>query len=125
MKATDLMAEDWVERTHHTFEGRVVNRAEQVTAFDIYRNAEFCYPIPLSAEALEKNGFERNPHKNSHFYFDDGFVEVDIHEITEGVWLVEVDNLVISMPTQRIIVCNVHELQHALRLCGIEKEIKL
>lgn len=75
-------------------------------------------PIPLTPEILEKNGFE---------FEQQGSLEVAIlkiknhHPITleyigwsDGRW---------SIHEHRLVVKYVHELQHALRLCGIDKEI--
>ena len=81
-------------------------------------------PATITAELLTRNGFELNPHKNSHYYIDDEFVAVDIHEMTDSVWVVEAQDYEVAMPTQRAIVCNVKELQQALTLFRIDKKIK-
>lgn len=145
MKTDELMVGDWVAckelfTSHGLQRPRILG---QITQIKEDNRVEFAYrdrwqnrvyiglktdevePIPLTAEILEKNGFEHNPHKESHFYFDDEFVEVDIHEMSDSVWLIEAEELEFSMSTQRAIVCNVHELQHAIKLYGIDKEIVL
>lgn len=81
-------------------------------------------PAPITADILTKNGFEPAPHENSHYYFDNEFVAVDIHEMTDSVWVVEAQDYEVAMPTQRAIVCNVKELQQALTLFRIDKKIK-
>ena len=50
---------------------------------------------------------------------------MELREISDSIWFVEYTDCEITMPSQLMIVCNVHELQHALKLCGIEKEIEL
>lgn len=83
-------------------------------------NCNLLFPIPLTPEILEKIGFR---------FEQQGSLEVAIlkiknhHPITleyigwsDGRW---------SMREHRLVVKYVHELQHALRLCGAEKEIKL
>lgn len=71
-------------------------------------------PIPLTPEILEKNGFKNKPHFRT--YEKDGvpfFVEIDKAELCLGdCWD---DNSIIY-------ACQyVHELQHALRLCGLNE----
>ena len=67
-------------------------------------------PIPLTAEILEKNGFVQDG--ESWWYKDFRIVLSS----SKGVSLV---------CGRQIKFCYVHELQHALRLCGIDKEIIL
>ena len=72
-------------------------------------------PIPLTAEILEKNGFI-----NGEFY-----VSSHIED-----WQIMSDGSHLAARSERgwciDIPCRyVHELQHALRLCQIEKEIEL
>ena len=74
-------------------------------------------PIPLTPEILEKNGF-----KDMGFF---GKLEI-------GPWRLICDsgNLAVLHEGREeeyinIPISYVHELQHALRLCGIEKEIEI
>ena len=90
--------------------------------------------IPITAEILEKNGFEND------FYEEESIA--DYHAIRlEGYSLKhnigEIDGYLITWCNGGINVTTdfhgcvqkdvsyIHELQHALRLCGIEKEIEL
>ena len=77
---------------------------------------EYLSPIPITPEILEKNGFTRDA---------DGMNDIDeiSVEITYGEWQ-RVDGRHKYLGEARIIKY-VHELQHALLLCGIEKEIVL
>ena len=88
-------------------------------------------PIPLTKEILEKNGFEKCN------VDDDGAVQYEFGDDNLGI------DLWVSMPCllgawrkwkgmeksynmiNEFPIRYVHELQHALRLCGIEKEIEL
>lgn len=75
-------------------------------------------PIPLTPEILEKNGLVNDP---LGCYFDeDEQMVLEISSTEEGIyWTInyhEYDILKLKF---------VHELQHALRLCGINKEIVL
>ena len=132
MKATDLMIGDWVQKLEvggHYRKCRIKaiidNIIDCVTSDGEVHTLSISgiESITLTAEILINSGFESQ--SNSHFYFDDEYTELDVHELTDSVWFVECEDLEFSMPSQRIIVCNVHELQHALKLCGIDKEIEL
>lgn len=96
-------------------------------------------PIPLTAEILEKNGFkfdgsgQRSMMLISGPHFSEGIrynIYVGLKKKTIEVF---VAHPVEKSPNWRksnkvyLEVCGlyVHELQHALRLCGIEKEIEL
>lgn len=78
--------------------------------------------IPITPEILEKNGFKKNGEYN----------EWNIGEWNErpfiGVSLDLQSMRIISLGTdifvEHQVVC-VHQLQHALRLAGVEKEIEL
>ena len=116
MKASELMVGDWVNLSKGNW-----SENRQVELIDIEMIAESVYladPIPLTPEILEKNGFEKDPESGELIWTDD--------DVTEVVW-------VGTFLTIRGEYANaefatwmfVHELQHALRLCGIEKEIEL
>ena len=94
----------------------------------MYFKAERLSPIPLTPEVFERNGFEKVLDKNKlpnyqikwnrnpNLYFTiftgvDGYWNPVGFGVTIGGVLAEVDF--------------VHQLQHALRLCGINKEIVL
>jgi hypothetical protein len=85
-------------------------------------------PIPITPEILEKNGFKKG----------------DIIEPEDEIYCVELFNIHYDNEERKFWVCNffeseygtweindlfqikhVHELQHALKLCKIDKEIKL
>lgn len=131
MKANELMIGDWVQypaTMGNLVPCKVVGISTEITVeFTTgarkYEALKAVEPIPLTAKILISNGFELQ--NNNHFYFDDEYTESDIHELTDSIWFVECVDLEFSMPSQGMIVCNVHELQHALKLCGIEKEIEL
>lgn len=91
-------------------------------------------PIPITPEILEKNGFKMKQ-KEGESNFE--YVAAGERYIIEFLFFREtiynVSTLLecelgFSGGLDRIHKCNVrfvHELQHALRLCGIEKEIEL
>lgn len=115
MKANELMIGDWVNLSKGNW-----SENRKVELIDIEMIAESVYladPIPLTSEILEKNGFE-----------------------CRGAWCLPGEDLGLRQDGDSwgllsyyaeydaLAFCHVkyvHELQHALRLCGIEKEIEL
>ena len=84
--------------------------------------------IPLTKEILEKNGFKIDMYSTLQLC-DGKWLEYYHHESRLRMWWKGVDEWENhSIETSLIFQChvwNVHELQHALRMCGIKKEIKL
>lgn len=133
MNANELMKGDWVR--HVKEYGNPQDEITKVDALDLYEISQGLYevePIPLTAEILEKNDWKI-----------DGDCYGDIWQMT---WLGEPFELKkkgdvydiqksfphlspsSTFPRMEFTLCSiryVHELQHALRLCGIEKEIEL
>lgn len=75
-------------------------------------------PIPITAEILEKNGFEKRDGEYQDVFYHYGDFDLLIDDRLEpcGYTLYGVLELQIKY---------VHELQHALRLAGIDKEITI
>ena len=98
---------------------------------------DYLDPIPLTPEILEKNGFERCvssivrtstaaiPVCDSNQFATADFPDLRI--IDRGIWHYSLRTPVVCDLKHYEIheIKYVHELQHALRLCGIEKEISL
>lgn len=86
-------------------------------------------PIPLTAEILEKNGENINRWQDVArewtWYNEDGdYIELTLHaegETCKDGFFVSANGGEYKLFT----IHYVHELQHALRLCGIEKDIVL
>ena len=86
-------------------------------------------PIPLTAEILGKNfkstELPDDPY-GAYFFGGDDKIKIYIREHTDGLWKVDVVKFVIGgIRSWCMYVSNVHELQHAIRICKINKEIKL
>lgn len=129
MKEKKLMIGDWVYDKKMKRYGRV-DRLEHDIEDDTVE------PIPLTAEILKKNGFVLKDYSSNHkhFLWTTGWIDnyADVH-VTCGkdeyfVW--RWDNLDLKLNFCSG-YCNlfklhyVHELQHVLRLCKIDKEIEL
>ena len=73
-------------------------------------------PIPLTPEILEKNGISKTYESDEYaVYKGEGF---NVTEYYTELWEFEKHR-------NRLMIRNVHQLQHALRLAGVEKEIEL
>ena len=138
MEAKDLMISDWVKindidypaptqiggitKKHGTF-------YTHFPQWDLTVVDEKLEPISLTQEILEKNGFPLNEdetnssiqevYRNFTQFFDfplgRGFY-IEYDTVTSTCWIT--DHCWFKFKY-------VHELQHALKLCGIEKEIEL
>lgn len=132
MKIKELMIEDWV--MYH-------NGIDQVQ--EVYGLASNVYlkeygtidvnklsPIPLTPEILEKNGFVKyNEVSDTPPYDKDE--EGNMYYSYKGeqkFWGWWQPNSVYLVPVNAMIdleIKYVHQLQHALRLCGVRKEIEI
>lgn len=73
-------------------------------------------PIPITPEILEKNGINKTYDSDEYaVYKGEGF---NVNDYYTELWE-------FSLRRNRVMLKNVHELQHALRLAGIEKEIEV
>ena len=110
MKATDLMIGDWVynpftRKTLRLTFGRDLDIAE-----------ELCLePIPLTAEIIDTVSH----HPKMALYWDDKKTE-ETGENWYELRICKDGDTALTMEIRYV-----HELQHALRLCGIEERIEL
>ena len=113
MKANELMIDDWVYNKN-------IDKPMQVypvmfsQMFRSNPNATTedynIFPVPITPEILEKNMFIQ---ENESWWYKDFRIVLDN---SKGVSLI---------CGRQVKFTYVHQLQHALRLCGIEKEIEL
>ena len=144
MKQTDLMIGDWVQFTYTPYgqnESRTivfqVSEVENFSAAGLYFvcgvkygrvcEVEKLQPIPLTAEILEKNGFDGEYKASYQIYESKEFDVMYISIWKNRLSIRKSPDIRQPHSSERLsITCNyVHELQHAFRLCGIEKEIEL
>lgn len=151
MKTDKLMLGDWVGYigAYEDDSGEIVEMWERPIPIKItfitpdavqYEDEDGCYecmdyelhPIPLTAEILEKNGFIKVRDFLWEIRTQDTCIKYEWH----GKIMLEITKKLTRK--DKYGRCNiaaftvgwmddmfVHELQHALRLCGIEKEIEL
>lgn len=87
---------------------------------EIFASLEDITPIPITPEILEKNGWHIPKHK---IWCQNDDVTFYMCRYTDGTYEIYADG-----DSEFSNFCNirfVHELQHALKLCGIEKTIEL
>ena len=123
MIAKELMIGDWVMNTYNQKPEHVCEIRERMVMLDYndlydYDDIE---PVPLTDAILKANGFN---HRGGASYWHEGDRDACILH-----WSEDKEELVIgSLHDDYMIKMNVlyvHELQHAFRLAGIDKEIKL
>ena len=140
MKATDLMIGDYVqflnENLQKTQYEKVTSikiddgtRYIQTAESDVYYREEIYKPIPLTPEILEKNGMETKDgdefvlFDNSKIDTTGEFTIIRYYAKACRLWICKGDG--VRENEIRIKCQYVHELQHALILCGTDKEIVL
>jgi hypothetical protein len=125
MKANELMIGDWYswEAEGKKYYYQVTKETFSSPDYDIYN----FQPVPLTPEILEKNGFIEITKriKKLIWLWKENGVLVEILEATPNVYQLTIHHDSSDLSDQRIYVRHLHELQHALKLCGIEKTIEL
>ena len=120
MKAEDLMVGDWADFAPELGDQPI---AKIITANDLYmidNGRMVVRSIPLIPEILEKNGFEKHI-SDARMFFNCDEYHLSYYPMSKHFTIYnQIDGSLI----QRVIV-NVHELQHALKLCEIDKNIEL
>lgn len=130
MKAKELMQFDWVciENDPTPRQVDFIRTGEVGLYWNKIVTPPYIKPIPITPEILEKNGF-----KGEMYAFLDIspnlYLEYYYHEHRLREWWTGIDEWNNHAEVKEIVFkcqCHyIHELQHALRLCGIEKEIEL
>ena len=128
------MIGDWVFNTHNRKPEQVQEIRERMVMLaynDLYEYDEI-EPIPLTAEILENNGFINydiehiaGQHKWSWWRDRGTLVSLWCRELNDDPrdgWMVRIESYDATCCYR---VESVHDFQHALRLCGVEKEIIL
>lgn len=129
MTATDLALGDWVYNSskEKCKVYAISNIFDSNIHLDNYdKPNDGCFelvfevePIPLTAEILQKNGFKEGAEKYYGLEYGKGYIKVEF--TAEEPWTYIRNSCYFTSPACRY----VHELQHAMKLCGINKEIVL
>lgn len=136
MKAKELQSDDYL-----SYKGQIIIKVESITKKKVgyhikpnechmhYVRLRECKPIPLIKIHLTKNGFVATNESDTEFVYGDGGYEVRV-EFDEGLPEANIEPsifLKIEFAEKELVmpIEYLHELQHAMRLFGIEKEIEL
>ena len=134
MKANELMIEDWVminPISYYQVEQIRIEFGElriYLKGTEVFATENEIIPIPLTPEILEKNGFIRDMFYGEWQFDLDTFpfnFPFSVVQRKNNSWYLGREEIGIAHNREIIDISYVHELQHALRLCGIEKEIEL
>ena len=129
MKATDLMIGDWVVYNGDVeyidpirIEGMDIATDMLITSDREDVGFDGVEPIPLTTEILEKNGFVKDEKDDNWYYWNWSVIDdcISYYKETSKVRIFSVSGLTFVKILQYV-----HELQHALRLFEIKKEIVL
>lgn len=128
------MIGDWVYDTHNRQNGRVQEIGSGMVMLncnDLYEFDEI-EPIPLTKDILEKNGFSHNE------IWHNSYVDIEKYHIdVQFGYGGKVDNIrirengkdsVIPSEKTNLYLAHIeylHELQHAMKLCRIDKKFEL
>ena len=129
MEIEDLMIGDWVIHPYYKRPAKIVYfNGSRVRIEYEEVDSKSLRPIPLTPEILEKNGFSLKPDGwlwcKEKGIEDQNYIFIQFRKGCEEVRLVElnfVNNVQSKFERRRY----VHELQHAMRMCNINKTIEL
>ena len=133
MKANKLMIGDFFLYKEKAVEVVSIDGGTETVWIDgkkvsALRKIDDLQPIPLTPEILEKNGFVKAQMVSDTPPYDkdeEGNMHFSLNESFWGWWQ---QNQIFLIPANGLgwlELKYVHELQHALKLCGIEKTIEL
>lgn len=132
MRTTELMIGDWVKQCYDT---KLNAKITEIYPKGFIADVGDCKEVPLmpyeiepisiTPEILEKNGFEKEqgicwtmwPNETEYldyYFLDNRLVRIYIYKTGR-------EEITFTCRDLKY----VHELQHALRLCGVDKEIEL
>lgn len=112
MNAIELMIGDWVYNNSFTTQVTQVNEDNEVwTRKDPFLPNENIMPIPLTEEILKANGFETNGEKDAIWYRVGTLFNLETED----------GSFVKDMCGEKVTFSYVHEVQHALRSCGLNE----
>ena len=125
MKATELMINDWV------LDGKKPAQITGIFCDDLFEttispsvSGDCLSPIPITPEILEQNGFVKQDYDGWQISEDNsrGLIEYRT-DYFDGFLIISYTKKPFSKISVKL--KHVHELQHALRLCKIDKEITI
>ena len=128
MKATELMVGDWVLMKDKPYKVASLSSIENLELesdkYIFHCLKDEIVPVPLTPEILEQNGFVKQAYDGWLISEDNGRGLIEYRtDYFDG--LLRIDYAEEPFSKLTIKVKYLHELQHALILCGIDKEITI
>ncbi len=123
IKITDLSIGDWVDMYGKVFRIRKISKVDFSGLITLY-GASMPYglgvvrPIPITPQILEQNGFKANEHSDKVYEYNE-------HNCLVQYFFVNHKLCIRNSNAIDVEIHSVHQLQHALRLAGTNKEIRL
>lgn len=123
LKITDLSIGDWVDIYGKVSQIRKISKVDFSGLITIW-GASMPYglgaviPIPITPQILEQNGFKANEHSDKVYEYNE-------HNCLVQYFFVNHKLCIRNNNAIDVEIHSVHQLQHALRLAGIDKEIRL
>ena len=129
LNISDLSVGDWVRYDGKEYQVQCVDGMSEIVTLLGYceqreESAGNLRSIPITAEILEKNGFESTTKPNV-FTLAHGEHKLYVSLESDGWYRTFVNFMERLCILQVVRQSYIHELQHALRLAGVDKEINL
>ena len=125
LKISDLSVGDWVmcnEDKYRVMGITMFHELDLLKSSESFRTSiDNIEPIPITAEVLEKNGFEKSTSQFIVYHTDKVWISYDEPSETWSV-TVYINDVTSNLHAN---ILHIHHLQHALRLAGVDKEINL
>ena len=129
MKATELMVRDWVNSDFDIFQIKEI--FDDAVRDDRGNDYEFdcIHPIFLTSDILKSNGFELVSDSDRAKALVDIYDLWECNTISQTIYVhyykKRKDYSLYTIDCMINNIVYVHELQNAMRVCGVEKEIEL
>lgn len=129
MDVKDLMIGDWIDDGYKKAQVTSITCDGIVETTAAISNIEVVDPIPLTEDILVKNGFASSEgyaylHLDENNFLEFCYYNHRLSKIYMGIEIDDWDKRVKIRDVVFVSSCNyVHEFQHDLKRCGIEKEI--
>lgn len=107
-QVTEISRKGWV---HLSYDGTIVSMSSDYLLEELQ-------PVPITPEILGRNGFKPTQHG---YVIAEDYYDITIREWSDSIWVFRYESTEMNIPHTQIVFGFVHELQHALRLCGLDE----
>lgn len=129
LKISELSVGDWVNHENNAYRLYAIEecgllRGKWESDEDlahIAKHIDYFEPIPITAEILEKSGFARSTSEFIVYHTDKVWISYDKPSETWSVTMY-INDFTSNLHAN---ILHIHQLQHILRLAGVDKEINL